>query len=72
MAQIDVQISELEQAIALGAMSVSYTGPGGNRTVTYRSVDEMQRILVSLYQRRDGVRTRDRVYLTSTRRGYHR
>lgn len=36
---------ELQAAIVQGAQSVSYSHPGGNKAVTYRSLDEMLRIL---------------------------
>lgn len=36
---------ELRAAIMQGAQSVSYSHPGGNKSVTYRSLDEMFRIL---------------------------
>lgn len=36
---------ELRAAIMEGAQSVSYTNPGGAKSVTYRSLDDMWRIL---------------------------
>lgn len=36
---------ELRAAIMEGAQSVSYSHPGGNKSVTYRSLDDMWRIL---------------------------
>lgn len=36
---------ELRAAIMEGAQSVSYTHPGGAKSVTYRSLDDMWRIL---------------------------
>lgn len=36
---------ELRDAIIQGAQSVSYTHPGGGKSVNYRSLDEMWRIL---------------------------
>lgn len=36
---------ELQAAIFQGAQSVSYSHPGGNKAVTYRSLDEMLRLL---------------------------
>jgi len=39
------QYNELRAAIYSGAQSVSYTHPGGAKNVSYRSIDEMLRIL---------------------------
>lgn len=36
---------ELRAAIIEGAQSVSYSHPGGSKSVTYRSLDDMWRIL---------------------------
>jgi len=36
---------ELQAALLSGASSVSYSHPGGNKSVTYRSLDEMFRLL---------------------------
>ncbi len=36
---------ELRAAIMEGAQSVSYSHPGGSKSVTYRSLDDMWRIL---------------------------
>jgi hypothetical protein len=36
---------ELEAAIFSGAQSVSYSHPGGSKNVTYRSTDEMLKLL---------------------------
>ncbi len=45
---------ELQAAIFQGAQSVSYSHPGGNKAVTYRSLDEMLRLL-SLLARMLGI-----------------
>jgi hypothetical protein len=39
------QYNELRAAIFSGAQTVAYTHPGGAKTVTYRSLDDMLRIL---------------------------
>lgn len=39
------QYNELRAAIFSGAQSVSYTHPGGAKTITYRSTGDMLRIL---------------------------
>lgn len=36
---------ELEAAIASGAQSVSYSHPGGSKNVSYRSTDDMMKLL---------------------------
>lgn len=43
-AQLAARIEALEEAIAIGALSVSHAG----KTVTYRSLSEMRQILASL------------------------
>jgi hypothetical protein len=37
------QLTALDAAIAGGMRSVTYSGPGGTRTITYGSLDEMIR-----------------------------
>lgn len=44
------QYLELRAAIFSGAQSVSYSHPGGNKSVSYRSLDEMWRLLRMLGQ----------------------
>lgn len=39
------QYNELRQAIFSATQTVAYTHPGGSKTVTYRSLDDMLRIL---------------------------
>jgi len=39
------QYQELKAAIAQGALTVNYSGGGQSRSVTYRSLDEMLRLL---------------------------
>lgn len=55
MAWTAEQISKLEEAIATGALTVRYA----DRLVTYRSLDEMQRLLQDMRDEVNGtVRTR--------------
>lgn len=43
--------NELLAAVMEGAQSVSYSHPGGSKSVTYRSLDEMFRLLRFLERR---------------------
>jgi hypothetical protein len=45
MAATQAELDAINEAIRTGALSVSYSTPGGStRTVTYRSLREMERI----------------------------
>lgn len=46
-----VNYQELEAAIFSGAQSVSYSHPGGNKSVTYRSMSDMLALLRLLGRR---------------------
>ena len=54
MSDIDKRIERLESAIASGHQRVTYK----DRTVEYRSIDEMERVLERLKVQRDGKKTR--------------
>lgn len=57
--------AELEKAIASGVLTVRH----GDTMTTFRSLDEMQRILDGLQQQAGTTRTRAR-YIWQTGRGY--
>lgn len=57
MAYTQQQIDELEAAIAMGALTVRYSTPGGDRQVTYRSLAEMISILALMKQSVDSEST---------------
>lgn len=57
--------AELEKAIASGVLTVRH----GDTMTTFRSLDEMQRILDGLQQQAGTTRTRVR-YVWQTSRGY--
>ena len=46
MTDVSNKIAKIKEAIALGATSITYK----NRTITYRSLDEMRSILSELEQ----------------------
>jgi hypothetical protein len=48
MAFTQGEINELKKAIATGALTVKYTGDGGTKEVTYRSLLEMRTILAMM------------------------
>lgn len=61
---------ELRAAIMEGAQSVSYTHPGGSKSVTYRSLDDMWRILRFLAQELGLKSTAPRRTYASVSKGY--
>jgi hypothetical protein len=62
---------ELRAAIFEGAQSVSYSHPGGNKSVTYRSLDDMLRLLKLLAQELGIKSTAPRRTLASFSKGYN-
>lgn len=44
MAWTQEQLDALEEAMASGTLTVKYSSPGGNKEVTYRSLDEMMKV----------------------------
>lgn len=65
MAYTAAQVAALEKAIATGTLQVRY----GDRSVTYRSLDEMQRLLTDMRDEVQG-RTRTRQYRMRTNKGF--
>lgn len=61
---------ELRAAIIEGAQSVSYSHPGGSKSVTYRSLDDMWRILRFLAQELGLKSTAPRRTYASVSKGY--
>lgn len=53
MAWTQADIDALKSAMATGALSVSYAGPPA-RSVTYRSLEEMQALLSQMQQEVNG------------------
>lgn len=48
MSWTQANLDEIEAAIATGALEVKFSQPGGEKTVKYRSLDEMYRIRDSI------------------------
>ncbi|WP_236032400.1 phage head-tail joining protein [Pseudomonas schmalbachii] len=68
MAYTIEQYHALEAAIADGALTVHYSGAGQNKSVTYRSLDEMIRILnLMAGQLGMGLSTPQRTYASFTK-----
>jgi|GEM_PF-5331033 len=61
---------ELEEAIFQGVQTVSYTHPGGAKNVTYRSLDDMLRLLKLLAARLGIVKQAPRRTYASFSKGY--
>lgn len=66
MAFTQSQITALEKAIASGSTRVKM----GEREITYRNLDEMQRILDVMRRDVSGGSGKAAVYVSSTSRGY--
>lgn len=68
MAWTQADIDEIKRAMATGALSVSYAGPPA-RTVTFRSLAEMQALLAQMQQEVNGSSSLTNYRLAATKKG---
>lgn len=63
---------ELEAAVFSGAQTVSYSHPGGNKSVSYRSIDDMLKLLRLLGVRLGIIQAGGRRTYAQFSKGYQR
>ena len=71
MAFTQTQLDALQAALASGELSIRFSGPGGDRSVTYRSVDELKAAIAEVQASlMAAAGTRIRQHLIHTDKGF--